>query len=144
MLLSDYVHSQKISIKQLSVNTSIPYSTLNEIVNGKTELPRVRFEIIKALSKQFGMSLDEFNQKFIEENELPHFRCGHVVIRNKTYYLLYDIKGMRGSMELLSVNPTNSQYIKWLAKQKLQSKYQEITDNEKIKRIKRWEPENSI
>ena len=90
------------------------------------------------------MSLDEFNGKFIEENELPHFRCGHVVIRNKKYYLLYDIKGMRGSMELLSVNPTNSQYIKWLAKQKLQSKYQEITDNEKIKRIKRWEPENSI
>ncbi|MCR4605842.1 MAG: helix-turn-helix transcriptional regulator, partial [Eubacterium sp.] len=66
--MKEYLKQHNISIYNLSKQTGIPYSTLNDIINRKTDIDNVRFGHIKALSSFLGLSLDQFAGLFNKQD----------------------------------------------------------------------------
>ena len=130
--MKEYLKQHNISIYNLSRQTGIPYSTLNDIINRKTDIDNVRFGHIKALSSFLGLSLDQFAMLF-DDQDLAVTETEKIVIRNKTYYLSYRDKLIR----LCKVTNLNSEYIHEMAEWKIRD-----IRNEEL--MSKWEQTNSI
>ena len=107
MLLKDYIKLKKMSIRQIAIDTNTPYSTLNDLVNQKTDYKRTSFGVICVLADKLEISIDELRRMLSEDSES---RGGHdenysIVVRNKSYYI--DIEG-HGREYLCKVNPVAS------------------------------------
>lgn len=92
MTLKEYCAANHISVRQLSQQCAIPYSTLSDLVNGKTDSDRVAFGVVCALADALRLSLDEMREMLaapsVEQSDaaLPY----RVVVRNKRYYVEID------------------------------------------------------
>jgi transcriptional regulator with XRE-family HTH domain len=106
--MKEYIASKNLTIKELSNKTGIPYSTLNDIVNGKTDIGNIRFKFVKLISKELGLSLDEFNRLFCDKEE-SEYDFGTVYTRNKKYYMKCDLRPE--PVYLCKNNLINSKYI---------------------------------
>ena len=58
MILKDYVTDNGISISSLSRESGLPYSTVNELVNGKKKLGRCSAETVYRLAKAMGTTVE--------------------------------------------------------------------------------------
>ena len=47
MELKNFLKKEGISVKSLSNKTKIPYSTLNDLINGKTDIDNMRFGFVR-------------------------------------------------------------------------------------------------
>ena len=107
MLLKDYCKTKKKSIRQIALNTNIPYSTLNDLINQKTDFNRVSFGMICAIADELELSIDDLRQMLSADkpvhadNDKPY----SVIVRNKCYYI--EIDG-RDRMYLCKVNPVTT------------------------------------
>ncbi|KQY87050.1 hypothetical protein ASD24_26600 [Paenibacillus sp. Root52] len=63
--LSELIKEKGLSVYRISKDTGIPYTTVTQIVNGKTKSPR--FDLLKTLAEYLGESVDTFASS--EENE---------------------------------------------------------------------------
>lgn len=108
--MKEYCRKKHISISRLSELTGIPYSTLNDIVNGKTDMDNVRYGYVKSIAKALNISLDEL------EGLMGGYRainCDYMItVRNKSYYLEFEGR----KTYLCKVNELNSYYIDELAR----------------------------
>ena len=59
MTLKDYLKENHITIKELSQGAGIPYSTINEIVSGKTDISKCTAITINAIAKYLGTTMDK-------------------------------------------------------------------------------------
>ncbi len=59
MDLKKALKEKGISIRKLSIITSIPYTTLNQIVNGKVEMEECQYKTLKPIADYFNVSVDE-------------------------------------------------------------------------------------
>lgn len=57
-MLKDYLNKNQISIYTLSKNTNIPYTTLNELVNGKKKISDCKLKTIENLAKGLNLSIE--------------------------------------------------------------------------------------
>lgn len=110
-MLKKYLKENKISIRSLSMQTGIPYSTLNDIVNGKTELDRVAFGYVRKLKEALGLTFEDFT-RLCERRELSDSDSYSVIIRNKAYYLHDE----SGDKYIFKVNPLNTEYLDFAVK----------------------------
>ena len=106
-MLKDYLKSQKLSISRLSQMTGIPYSTLNDIVNGKTDLDRVAYGSVKRLAAALSQPIT--NLELLCGKALIIDDTYSVIIKNKAYYLS-DSKSHQ-LRYLFKINPLNSEYL---------------------------------
>ena len=111
--MKKYLESKGISIKQLSNITGIPYSTLNDIINGKTSIDNIRFKYVKKMAAVFEMSIDEFNTMFSNENTVSEKVPYDIIVKNKSYYLICEFT--ENPHYLCKVNQINSKYKKEIA-----------------------------
>ncbi|MBR5348516.1 MAG: helix-turn-helix transcriptional regulator [Lachnospiraceae bacterium] len=132
MLLKEYCKLRKVSIRQIAMNAHIPYSTLNDLVNQKTDADRAAFGMICALADELKISLDELRQMLSADSLTRADGDGGyaVVVRNKSYYI--DIVG-EGREYLCKVNPVTTFSIDDIAFWKyrdhmVQKKMEEIND----------------
>ncbi len=119
-----YLVDNNISVKELSQKTRIPYSTLNDIVNGKTDINKVRYGYIKTLAKALGLSLEEFDSLFALKESVKVDYKFTINVKNKSYYLMCE--DVKKPVYLCKVNELNSFYINTIAKWK----YDEIQRRE--------------
>ncbi len=126
-----YLLDNKISIKELSQKANIPYSTLNDIVNGKTDINRVRYGYIKTLAKALGLSLEEFDRLFTRKESVKEDYEFTINVKNKSYYLVCE--NAPKPVYLCKVNELNTFYINTIAKWK----YDEI---QREKAMFEWNP----
>ncbi len=119
-----YLIDNNISVKELSQKTRIPYSTLNDIVNGKTDINKVRYGYIKTLAKALGLSLEEFDSLFAQKESVKVDYKFTINVKNKSYYLMCE--DVEKPVYLCKVNELNSFYINTIAKWK----YDEIQRRE--------------
>ena len=66
ILINDVMDQKKISIYKMAKDTDIPYSTLRDVLSGKTDIKNVSFEI--------GMKIAEYlqlnPQELLEESHI--------------------------------------------------------------------------
>ena len=59
MYIRDLINERNISVYELSKKSNIPYTTLNDVVKGKTQLKRCSAETVYKLSKALHISMEE-------------------------------------------------------------------------------------
>lgn len=118
-MLKDYLHKQNISIYSLSKNSGIPYSTLNDLVNGKVDIDNCKVSILTKLSKALNLNLDNIyklcvfnnNEVYDEEYKIT----GRIFTRNKDYYIEFLYDGRRIELRICTTRTENRDYIKVMA-----------------------------
>lgn len=116
-----YLKSRNISMYKLSKSSGVPYSTLNDLVNKKLPVINLKSGQLYSLSKSLVITMDElysmcmqtcivYSDKFDEE--------AAVVVRHKSYYLLFDKNGNTYEEEIIPVKSESTRYIDILAKWK--------------------------
>ena len=111
MGIKQLIKSKKFDIKSLSAKAGIPYSTLNDFVNGKTSIYKMQFGYVKKLSELLGVTIEEL-EKSVNEEQI-HSEYGDIIIKNKSYYLKYEQQ--REPIYLCKVNQFNKDYVQTLA-----------------------------
>lgn len=97
-MLKDYLKKQNISIYSLSKDSGIPYSTLNDLANGKVDIDNCRVSILTKLSITLNLDLDNIYKLCVfKDNEVyddEYKITGKIITKNKDYYVgfLYDKK----------------------------------------------------
>lgn len=104
MTLKEYCKENHISARSISQACDIPYSTVNDLLNAKTELERTSFGVVCRMADHLALGLDTFRMMF-EENSCQDFP--QIIVRNKRYQLLTD--GNR--VDLCKVSELNTRNI---------------------------------
>ena len=114
MTLKEYCAAHHLSVRSLSQQCGIPYSTLSDLINSKTDGSRVSFGVVCTLADALHLSLDTMRTMLAEPSAkrsdavLPY----RVVVRNKRYYV--EIDGV-GREYLCKVTPLATRYAQEMA-----------------------------
>ena len=112
MTIKEYCRNNHISAKEVSLSCGIPYSTVNDLFNGKTSLSRTSFDVICRIADALSMDLSKFRRLFIDGPGTKDRSSDlQIIVRNKRYYLLWE--GRR--YYICKVNTLNSRYVNDLA-----------------------------
>ncbi len=109
MNIREYLKTNKTSIASISQRTGIPYTTVSELINGKVSIDKVYVGTAMKLAEASGLSFMNFYKMCKETTSLPEIPDGRIIIKNKRYYIEYDVDGISGIEYLCKVNPENSQ-----------------------------------
>ena len=109
MNIKEYLKANKTSIASISQKTGIPYTTVSELINGKVSIDKVYVGTAMKLAEACCLSFMSFYNMCRETTTLPEIPDGKIIIKNKRYYLEYDIDGHTGVDYLFKVNPGNTQ-----------------------------------
>ena len=123
-MLKDYLREKNISIYSLSKDCAIPYSTLNDLANGKVSPDNCKVGLLKGLASGLGLSMDEVYG--ICTGETLRIKNSYnmdltVQVRNKSYYVVFDYADSPVSIELCKVNGASSFYIDEIARWRSES-----------------------
>jgi len=113
-MLKEYLKQHNISIYSLAKDCDVPYSTLNDLANGKVDVMNCRLGMVKKLSDALGLSIDEFcdisspDYDTKEKNSDIDYR---IKVRNKRFVadFIYDNKEYR--IDLGPVNDNTKYYL---------------------------------
>lgn len=83
-MFKKYLYDHKISIYKLSEISNIPYTTLNELVNGKKSILDCKIKTIDNLSKALNMSIETLLHFLNNKNST--LSCSWEDSKNKLYY----------------------------------------------------------
>ena len=64
-MLNEWMEQKKISRYRLAKNSGIPYSTVNDICNGKTQLEKCSAETIYRLAKELKITMEELLEPYM-------------------------------------------------------------------------------
>ncbi|MBO5994418.1 MAG: helix-turn-helix transcriptional regulator [Firmicutes bacterium] len=123
-MLKDYLKEKNISIYSLSRSCAVPYSTLNDLANGKVSPDNCKVGLLRALASGLGLSMDEVYS--ICTGEELKIRNSYnmdllVRVRNKSYYVVFEYSDDPVSIELCKVNSDSSFYIEEIARWRSES-----------------------
>ena len=90
MTLKEYCKEHCISAKSIADTCAIPYSTVNDLLNGKTELERTSFGVICRIADWLGLGLDDFRGMFAAKGGEAGSSEPQIIVRNKRYQLIAD------------------------------------------------------
>ena len=115
--IKEYLKEYGIRITALSRQTGIPYSTLNDLVNGKTELERMQYGKVKAICGVLGLTVEQMEE--LCQTPIRIESEAEIITKNKSYYLSYVCEGTIKEEKLCKVNPTNRYFVKTMAETRL-------------------------
>ena len=85
----DFIKEKNISLRTLSFETGIPYSTLSDLANERTDIEQMRFGYVMKIASFFSMSPEALYD--ICKPKIPQPDDGELFIKNKKYYQPKDI-----------------------------------------------------
>jgi len=114
-MLKDYLTENGRSIYAVSKYCGIPYSTLNDLANGKVKIENCKFGMVRDLAAGLGLSIDELCR--ICEFESAVYRNAYDIevrldIRGKSYYALFEYMGEKVELPLCRITEDTKYYIK--------------------------------
>lgn len=138
MTIKDYIKSKHLRISEISRSSNIPYTTVNEIINGKIDIDRVQVGTALKIAAACGLEFNELYAMCKDTSTLPKIEDGLIRIKNKSYYLAYDIGEYSGEMYLCKVNDTNTRYIKDMAEWSVNDIKQNIKQQAEYAEVESW------
>lgn len=128
-MLKDYIKQKNISIYRLAKDCDIPYSSLNDIVNGKVDIMNSKLEFAFKLSRALDISIDELCKIAVVDikSHSDEFDTEiNVKVKNKSFYAEYEDDGALIDIKLCKVNEDTSYFIedisRWSVEEQLQKK----------------------
>ena len=109
----DFIKEKNISLRTLSFETGIPYSTLSDLANERTDIEQMRFGYVMKIASFFSISTDALYE--LCKPRLPQPDDGELFIKNKKYYLKYNSVDGDREIPLHSVTGDIKPFIKELA-----------------------------
>ena len=71
MIISDIMKKQNISKYQLSKNSGVPYTTLSDIISGKSQLEKCSADTVYKLSRELNITMEELLCPCFEKQCVP-------------------------------------------------------------------------
>ena len=128
MNLREYCKTNRISITQISHDTGIPYSTVNDIINGRIELNRVSYGHVKRIAGALDLTLSQMEKlsctiedgtgKESTQEETDMSRPWKIIIRNKSYYMQTGFDADAKAERLCKVTPLNTEFVQYMAERR--------------------------
>ena len=88
MTLLDYIKIQKIKLKTLSECSDIPYTTVGDIVNGRTDIDNVSVKYLIRLAAALNISTDELYRLAKKSTVTPALENGYSLsIKSVKYFI---------------------------------------------------------
>ena len=90
MALKELLKSRNMSVYQCSKESRVPYTTLADLVNGKTKIGRCSVETVYKLSKVFHLTMEELLENDIgNEFEVP-YRSSFEIFKSNVCHIVKD------------------------------------------------------
>lgn len=118
-MLKNYLEERGLTIYAIAKRAGIPYSTLNDIANGRVDVENCKVGIVLRISETIGISLDELLKicsSGIRNISTSYGINAAVTVRNKTYYADFTYNGEHVELQLCKVNENTSYYISDIAR----------------------------
>lgn len=144
MNIKTYLKSNRISVAELSRTTKLPYTSVSELINGKVDIDRVYVGTAMKLAEALDISFDEFYTLCRANIVNLHNPDATLKIKNKKYYVAYDIDGNRGEAYLFKVNDTNKKYANDAAQWEIDDIRRNIEEQHSIKEVEEWSATDTI
>ncbi len=138
MQLKAYLKQHSIKISDISREYSIPYTTVNEIINGKIDIDRVQIGTGLQIAKACHLPFDDFYDMCKRSYALPNILNGKIVKKNKAYYLQYTIDNTNGEIYLCKITPTNTHFVKDMAEWSMQAIINDNAQQKAINEVEAW------
>ncbi len=87
--LKQYLKNNNIKIRQLQEESGLPYTTVNDIVNGRTEIDNASVKVLVAISVALKLSLDDTYALIRTRRQHIVLDEGKISVKGGRYYLLY-------------------------------------------------------
>lgn len=113
-MLKDYLKEQNISTYSLAKKIGMPYSTLNDLANGKVNVANCRVGFIKSLAEALNISMDDLYDICSTEKEINISKYNlpaHISVRNKKYYASFEYGGKSFEIPVCEVNEDSTMFI---------------------------------
>lgn len=132
-MLKDFLNENDISIYSLSKKTNIPYSTLNDLCNGKVEIDNCKVSLLINLAKSLNMTIEKLYELCKNNDNIVKIKKynteAKIIVKNKKYYVQYNDGSKTNNIDLFKVNHINNIYVKdaaeWLVEDALLEKEME-------------------
>ena len=128
MELKKYLKDNKLKISEISRTSGLPYTTVNDLINGRTSIRKTSVDTALRLADALGISIDSL----IMLSSPPRIEAGKwtgkIKSSGKKYYLDFTDGDVSGEKYLCKANKTNSEFITTIATWKLE----EIARKERI------------
>ena len=93
MNLDEHLKANGISVADVSERTGLPYSTIGDVVKGRTSIENASVRVLARLSDALGMSMEEAYGLAKESAPLPGLEGGYSLsLKNGRYYISYQGK----------------------------------------------------
>lgn len=129
MMLKEYLKSRKITTYRFAKDIYEPYSTINDIVNGKKDIADCPAIILKKMSNYLDLSMEEVYSLcdlsfsiFSEKYNVS----GNIYVKSKSYNLSFDYKNHIYDMKICKVTEISSEFIEELTLYKMEKIIKEI------------------
>ena len=144
-MLKDYLKQKNISMYSVAEKSRVPYSTLNDLANGRVDVDNCKVSLLHLVAATLEMSMDELYELCRENRQYILDRYGivvNVIVKDKDYYADFDYQGEHVCARICPVNDDTTRFIKDLAewsvddhvKDKEWERINEIFFNEKRRR----------
>ena len=118
-MLKDYLAERHVSMYSLAVRSGVPYSTVNDLANGRIEVENCRAGVLKKIADALSITMDDLYDQchtemsfFLEKQKV----LIQVRVKNKTYFAEFYDGDEPVALEICAVNLDTAAFIRSLAK----------------------------
>ncbi len=117
-MLKAHLKKRGISVYALAKETGVPYSTLNDLVNGKVRAENCKAGLLFSVSRALNITMDEAYQMCSREEQITRNSYGietSIAVKNKSYYANFEYDGGPVEIRLCKISEDSSFYIDEIA-----------------------------
>lgn len=138
MTIKELLKQNNIKISTISKTTGIPYTTVNEIVNGKIDIDKVQIGTGLKIAKACGLDFNKFYDICKNSIALPEISGGELLLKNKAFYLECNLPEGKKEVYLCKMNHTNAHFIKDMAEWTINSLIEEAEKEKQLLEVESW------
>lgn len=114
-MLKEYLKEHNTSIYSLAKSSGVPYSTLNDLCNGKVVIGNCKAGIVKKLADTLGITMDALYELAEPEKRIVHVaeynKDAEIKVRNKRYKAAFEYNGEQIELDVCKVSENNTVYV---------------------------------
>lgn len=135
-MLKDYLKEHNVSIYALAKSSGVPYSTLNDLCNGKVVIENCKAGIVKKLADSLEITMDALYELAEPDKRIVHVaeynKDAEIKVRNKRYKASFEYNGEQIELDLCKVSEPTTFYADdiatWRTEEYLSEKFLEEYD----------------
>ncbi len=123
-MLNFYLYKNDISVYKMAKDINEPYSSINDIVNGKRDIDDCPVRVLKKISSYLCLSMEEVYKVCSLSFEIyaeAYDVKGIVYVKSKSYFLKFNYKEEKYDFRICKVLKNTTMFIEELAKYKMET-----------------------